>query len=251
MGTRPILCVKVPVTIYTMLNFNGPNFGSNIGVVTCEQAFKIGPIEASELIFCLYIYHFHYTGVVFIKYVINSLKALLKCFQIHRIVKSRSHRIFCWVSMAINFNKHNTVSSISKKKTPKVLASFHVRGNGSTDVDLHLDLVYQKIDLNLDLDSSAHSLCDKVSQFWMRISSKHQHWALGTCSIHRRTIRRSMKTAGKAIHHTNLRFKQNFAKKVTVLCSPFGSQFLICFSFQYLFFIILVNKEMAIYYKYI
>ena len=79
------------------------------------------------------------------------------------------------------------------------------------------------IQLDLDLDStlfqnrSSHSLCDKISKFWMRISSKHQHWALGTCSIHRRTIRCSMKTAGKAIHHTNLRFNAKFCKNTFVL----------------------------------
>ena len=41
MGPRPILLIKVPINISTMLNFNGPNFGPNLDVVTCEQAFKV------------------------------------------------------------------------------------------------------------------------------------------------------------------------------------------------------------------
>ena len=41
MGLRPILPIKVPVTISTMLNFNRPNFEPNIGDVACEQAVTI------------------------------------------------------------------------------------------------------------------------------------------------------------------------------------------------------------------
>ena len=37
MGPRPILPIKVAVTISTMLNFNG----LNIGVVMCEQALNV------------------------------------------------------------------------------------------------------------------------------------------------------------------------------------------------------------------
>ena len=37
MGPRPILPIKVPITISTMLNFNRPDFG----VATCEQAFSV------------------------------------------------------------------------------------------------------------------------------------------------------------------------------------------------------------------
>ena len=39
MGSTLILPVKVPVTITTMLNFDGLNFGPNFGVDTCEQGF--------------------------------------------------------------------------------------------------------------------------------------------------------------------------------------------------------------------
>ena len=42
MSPRLVLPVKVPVTISTMLNFNGPNFGPNCGVGTCEQSLKSG-----------------------------------------------------------------------------------------------------------------------------------------------------------------------------------------------------------------
>ena len=39
MGPTPILSEFRRVTIGIMLNFNGPNFGPNFGVGTCEQAF--------------------------------------------------------------------------------------------------------------------------------------------------------------------------------------------------------------------
>ena len=42
MGLGPILPVKVPVTISTMLNFNRPKFGRNVGVGTCEQVLHSG-----------------------------------------------------------------------------------------------------------------------------------------------------------------------------------------------------------------